>query len=193
MHLGCGVRLARPGAADRLASPHEEQLDGLAESLGITAPPEVEVVREVEPSEIVAVHAECMTEAGWAVEIVDGVGESAEIAAHQEEAFDLSYYICKAQYPIDERFIRPWTDGQIEVAYEHVTTVWIPCLAQHGVEVQAPSEAVFRQSPQSGWFDSRGFVAQAEAAEAAGQIESLDWLHDECPQWPPDAVLFPQE
>jgi len=71
--------------------------------------------------------------------------------------------------------------------------VWIPCLAQHGVELPAPSEAVFRQSPQSGWYDSQSLFEQLQALEELGEIESVEWLQDECPQWPPDSVLFPLE
>jgi len=182
----------QPAQESATGLSHEEQMQDMADDYGITAPPEVDVVREITPDESVTVIADCMRDAGWPAQIVDGVAEY-EFTLQQEEEFNRSHLTCHAQYPIDQRYTRPWTDEQVALAYEHVTSVWIPCLAQHGVELPAPSEAVFRQSPQSGWYDSQALFTQLQTLEESGEIESVEWLQEECPQWPPDSVLFPQE
>jgi hypothetical protein len=74
----------------------EEQLAGLAESMGLENPPVVEVIREVTPEESETVIPQCLTERGWVAE-----DRIYTIRTEQQRAFDLDRYRCLAAYPVN--------------------------------------------------------------------------------------------
>lgn len=113
---------------------HEEALRQLAADLEIPDPPDVEVVREISPSESSGVHNACLVEAGW-IQNDDG---SFSIPDEQMAAHNLSSYKCAAAYPIADHYLQPMQSEQWSLVYNHYVEEFIPCAAEQGFQVSEP-------------------------------------------------------
>lgn len=190
---GCGggadVSTA-PGDPDSDSGTEVSQMQDMAQELGITDPPSVTVVREITPSESRTVLNSCLSEAGWEL-TQEGSGAAAyDISPDQEDAFNLAYYTCVAQYPVEAKYSEPYTDEQFGILYDHWTDTTIPCLEGLGYEVRdVPSRQTFIENPT--WLPQPGITDAVSADVSAGRWQSWDQVfEEECPVDPPEDVLY---
>lgn len=158
----------------------------LAEDLGIADPPDVAVVREITPSESQEVWSSCLADAGW---VESGPHEGIEIPPGQEEAFNLAYYVCQRQYPVEERFTRPLTTEQLGILYDWWTEHTVPCYEERGWDVgDIPSREAFLANPV--WLPAEQIAKQAQADVEQGLVADMDEaMYGVCPG-PPDDLLY---
>lgn len=178
----CGADDLAPGATQPSAQPivWEEHLAGLAKSLGIESPPDVQAVRTVSPSESQEVVDACLAEEGW----MQGEDGWVTVPEDQFEASNLSIYICTAQYPINPDFLSPLTEGQFARLYDHWISDTLPCAQGYGVVIDSdliPSKEVFLENPYA-WTPFSALMPQLVQMEESGQISSVDsFLAETCP------------
>lgn len=165
----------------------EEELRALAESLDITDPPEVEVVREVSPAESGEVHSACMVEAGW----VQNDDLSFSVPDDQRAAFNLARYRCTAAYPIAERYLQPMDTEQWAMVYDHYVEEFVPCAERHGFEVsEPPTRERFLAAPKSSWSPVADIERDLADAIGEGQFASFADFYELCPSHPTEAELW---
>ncbi|MGO0576451.1 hypothetical protein [Ornithinimicrobium panacihumi] len=159
----------------------------LADMYGITDPPRVEVLREVSPAEHIEMLARCMQEAGWTVEQNEDGQWSFVVPTDQQEAFNLSSYVCEAQYPPAEQFRHPWAQEQTAFLYQFLTEEYVPCVQALGYEVsEAPTLEVFLAAGPSSWIPSAQVGEQTRAAGA-----SFSDVEKACPSQSDADAQFP--
>lgn len=128
-----GVRYAESNAT----------LEMIADIWGVTDPPKVKVVREIEPLEINALVDECMNDFGW---VKDSAG-SYTIPDAQRQAFGIANYTCVAQYPDKPIYTSPYTEEHYQNSYEYMRDVILPCIAQEGIDTnELPSFETYKQN-----------------------------------------------
>lgn len=122
----------------------------MAQNLGITDPPNVEMVRVIELEEWAPVQIACMNEAGFAATLTDdgeGISWPALTDGSLIENMNLARYVCEVKYPVDPRFYDPLTNDQLRFLYAYRSGELIDCLAAAGYSVSGPpSESVFIES-----------------------------------------------
>ncbi len=129
----------------------------------------------------------CLRDAGWDE---SGPDEGIEIPPDQEESFNLAYYVCTQQYPVEEKYTQPLTADRLGVLYDWWVEHTVPCFEQRGWDVgEVPTREVFLANPQ--WLPAEQVVEQAQAEVETGRIASMDEaLYGVCPG-PPEEVLYP--
>lgn len=152
----------------------------LARSLNIENPPDVSPIRTVSPAESQAAVDACLADDGW-IENAEGW---VVVPEGQDEASNLSIYICTAQYPIDPVFLEPLTQEQFGLLYDHWTNQMLPCVEAHGVVVDwgaIPSRETFLAAPYA-WTPFPDLTPQVVQLVAGGEVESVDQFFLEvCP------------
>lgn len=152
--LGCAPRTdggPEPSATALAPTPPSdtynlESLKAIAQTHGLTDPPEVAVVRYVSRVEAARVIAECLTAAGFPATVgPDGDSYEVESTAEQNTALGLADYTCTAQYPVDPAETQPYTQSQREVIADYLLEELVSCLADHGYPVDGvpPSRSTF--------------------------------------------------
>lgn len=63
--------------------------------------------------------ASCMEEMGWSSELDAEGAATYDIPPGQDEAFDEAHVRCRMQYPVAERYTRPFTSEQRGILYDH--------------------------------------------------------------------------
>jgi hypothetical protein len=128
-----------------------ERAETLATQLGLTDPPEVEVVRMIKLNEWASTQKQCLE--GLGHEIGDTAdGEGIIYPSYTDPALDanlqLSIYTCELQYPVMERYMRPLSDDQLRELYQYRSGPLLECLESEGFEYagNVPSEGVFVES-----------------------------------------------
>jgi hypothetical protein len=180
-----------PGASASVGSGTDPQamearalaLEELALQLQIADPPEVELVRFIEPTEWVMAQIDCLMAGGFAVAVTsDGSGiDVSQVPASMTErggSFMLAQYICEAQFsvvPGDQAGLGP---NQLSALYDLYLGVQVPCLEAHGIAVSSPpSRQVF--------IDTYGTDDMwIPYASVSHTIADADWLalNTACPQ-----------
>lgn len=158
----------------------------LARDLKITAPPAVSVIREISPQESQEVWTACLRDAGWPE---SGPDEGILIPPGQEDSFNVAYYTCHQQYPVEGRFTEPLTAEQLGVLYDWWIDHTVPCFESRGWDVgDIPTREVFLADPE--WLPAERIAEQAGPDVEAGRVASMDEaLYGVCPG-PPDDVLY---
>lgn len=162
-----------------------------AQEMGIENPPDVEVVREVSPSEELPILVDCLTEAGFPPETPADVSiPEWQIPEAQVDAFNLAEYTCKAQYPLAAQYTEPLEGEQLGVVYDFWLTETIPCLADLGYEVEEPpSRDVFIAGEP--WDPRESTYEQVMADISAGRWVDEEQVYSvECTTTPPDDLLY---
>lgn len=195
LFLGACSQPTQPVTAEPLAdstSASSTQHGGadkarLASDLGLTEPPEVAPVRHITPRESQEVYTGCLQDAGWGE---SGPDEGIEIPAGQQESFNLAYYVCLQQYPVEEKYTQPLTTERLGVLYDWWVQHTVPCFEQQGWDVgEIPTREAFLANPQ--WLPTERVAEQAGADVKAGRIATMDEaLYGVC-AGPPDEVLYP--
>lgn len=164
----------------------EEELRQFADTLGIPDPPEVEVVREVSPSESSAVHNACLVEDGW----VQNDDKSFSFTDEQEPALNLSEYMCAAAYPIADYYLQPMQPEQWEMVYDHYVEDFIPCARRHGFDTsEPPTRERFLAFPES-WAPVADIERELTEGIGRGEFESFEDFYETCPSTPTDDELY---
>lgn len=168
-------------------------------------PDDVEVIREIAPGEDIAVYAQCLTEAGFEVEVAPGnQSYSYDTGGVQEqEEYALADYVCRQQYPIAEKYTEPLTEAQWGIIHSHWEQETIPCLTELGYSPDPlpPAEQLFaeHEALMAGTNSSDPYLVVGddvyraiEADVQEGRWEFVEEVTDEvCPIDPPLDVLYP--
>lgn len=150
--MGEGGRSVAPSGEDGEAAPApvaqdyltwDDYLASKAEMYGIEDPPEVEVVRELDPRERGQALAECLQEHGFDGTVGSDGSWGAEFPSAQEEAFLLVSYTCEAQYPLLPVFYRPFDTEILERVYTYFEQDVAGCVEDAGWEVDLVSREQF--------------------------------------------------
>lgn len=140
---------------------------------------------------------ECMAEAGheMLVSFDGGMGPSPDMPADQSDAWELAFYICVAQYPVDQTLFKQYGREQVDLLYAYYVDELVPCLTREGYEnPEIPSLETFRAS----WIDTDSGVAVTDTTWGPYDVVDIgaqnNWeaLNLKCPQGPSDEYLFPE-
>lgn len=184
---GCQSVTEEPAEpSDVTARSHEDELRRLADDLGIPDPPDVEVVREISPSESSAVHNACIVDDGW----VQNDNGSFSFTDEQESALNLTSYMCAAAYPIADRYLQPLQPEQWNLVYDHYVEDFIPCAQEHGFEVPEPPTRERFLAATDSWAPVADIKRDLAEAIGRGEFESFDDFYQTCPSTPPDEELY---
>ncbi|KRC62702.1 hypothetical protein ASE14_02450 [Agromyces sp. Root81] len=138
-------------------------------------------VRFVTQSEIAHVKADCVTEQGFPAHPNDegGITYSPVPPDEQAEAQTLAAYACDVMYPLDPRFIRPYTEAELRYIYAYQKHTVIPCIEQAGSSASAlPSEQVFIED----WENGRPWIPYGD--DDALTMEEASEIPELCPMVP---------
>jgi len=144
--------------------------------------PDVEVVREVTLSEWAPALADCMVSSGYPDTTPGpdgGVGIS-HAPEGQREAQLIALYVCHAQYPVAEKYLRPLTGHQLGALYDYWSGELTECLEARGFvsSDERPSRETFIQEADSvSWNPYNGL------SDAVGEEEYAAIARD-CPRYP---------
>lgn len=155
----------------------EDNATSMAEQMGISDPPKVDLVRMITLEEWQSTQIECLTEAGYDVgETTDGQGikypEPTDDA--MASSLNLAIYTCEMKYPVEQKYMAPLSTDQLEELYAYRTGELLECLEDEGYPVSddPPSETVFIQS-KGAWSPYESIsIAQNDAQR----------VNDNCPQ-----------
>lgn len=154
----------------------------LAELYKIENPPKVDVVRVVEPEERPAVFSQCMGDAGFPPS-PNGTFYATE---EQTPAFNLAFYTCTAQYPIDDRYLQARTESQLRFIYDYWLDEELPCLERLGHPIPPPPtfETVVGTAESADRYAISG-----ELLKTMGQSE-MESVLAACPEEPRAADVY---
>lgn len=85
-------------------------------------------------------------------------------------------------YPLEEKYLQPWTTETLEKAYDYFEDDLIPCLEAEGYPIEdVPSRGTFLDSYfDTGWTPYRDAFTGQYSQEECYRVLQL------CPQWPVD-------
>lgn len=182
---GCTSSAGTPPPRSTLSPADEstliqESIDTAREELLARFPlaevPDVPIVRIVDEHEWASTIAHCLTQAGFpATSTSDSV--SLSVAAGQEEAQAIAYFVCAAQYP--SRPEAPLVEEEIRYLYAYYTGELSACLSSQGYSVDgAPSLEKFVENYLVGDYWS--------PYTSLPPLNEEQWLtlNDACPQSP---------
>lgn len=159
---------------------------GLASSLGIDDPPDVDIIRMISPEDWAPTVVNCLIESGYEASVTsDGQSVDLSVNIEQSEAANLALYTCRAQYPVDPAQSGPLTDEQKERFTVYVRETLVQCIAEEGYEIEdIPSVETFI----SGLEEDRPWNPYMEL-EYLTQSD-LEVVLASCPPNPPPSVLY---
>lgn len=163
-------------------------VDALWETFALRHPsaerPEARFIRYVDEQEIPQAMADCLIAAGWTDVTVraDGGVAAGPSDPAQQQAFDLSMFVCMVQYPLDPKYTVVLSSDRLELLYDYYVGSLSSCLGAEGYSVDgAPSKTLFVET-----FYNVGWTPYADINENfAGTEEAWAALNEACPQWPP--------
>lgn len=160
---------------------YERNLEGLAESLGVSDPKPITVVRWVSPEELTTAIPACMREKGYGV---SPDGTYAAIPDAQMSVFNADMYACYAAYPVIPRYTDRLTDENIGNVYDWMISTEIPCLEAEGYPIDdVPSRATFI----SDYWGATPFFPYAQLRLSVSEQAKVEAV---CAQWPPASVVY---
>jgi hypothetical protein len=145
------------------------------------ARPGAEVVREIEPNEWATTIADCVSQAGFpATPLPDGGVSYAEIPSEQLEARTIADFVCFVQYPVAEKYLKPFNEDQLRSLYTYWTTELPVCLETFELDVGVPpSEQVFLET-----YDTPSTWNPYAVALASVSEDTYNSVVVTCPQFP---------
>lgn len=165
--------------------PHQRQyIQGFAE--GLDDVPDVEFVREIDLGEQIDVQVQCLRDAGWTVQATKH-HYSVTGTAPDDQALKQDTYKCAAMYPLREKYLQPADDARYEALYNYQVSTLTPCLENLGFVIsEPPTFQVWKEQ-----FNSPNAWSPSEEAFMASTEDQNAQAEKECPQTPPDEVLYP--
>lgn len=170
----------------------EDELEQLAISFGLhpDSLPEVDVVREVSTDELRDVTAECMTEQGFPP-VREGGQMYWETPDGQLGGLNMALYVCQAKYPVAERYRERLTTAQLNVVYDHLVEVTVPCIRNLGYDITDPPSRERFVEREGAWEEFSAVESQVvQDATRNGRWQSYQEFLDTCPPMPPEDVLY---
>ena len=152
-------------------------------------PPVVDVVRVVTSAEYNEIWPGCMEEQGFPTS-TDQFGQPwIKFEREHEADVELASYICEAKYPMEQKYYDPYTDEQLRTLYDWRVGTNMPCLRSHGLEPSDPPSfesfvAEYRSTGYKTW-------SPKTAPELVVPPEKRDIVDEECPDTPPEEILYP--
>lgn len=176
-----GVAASSPGSAVL-----DEWRAGMAGMWNISDPPAVPVVEYVAPEEAERYTTRCMVEKGY----VKDSSNAYTVLDEQKTVFDMAMYECAVSYPPDPRMLKPYSQDQLTLIYQHNEKSVIPCLEQHGFTIpESPSLETFIQT-----FESQPFIpfdsAYLQGPGLGFSDMEVEELRVVCPPYPPAELLW---
>lgn len=147
--------------------------------------PDAQLVRYVDEQEIPQAMADCLIAAGWTNVTVraDGGVAAGPSDPAQQEAFDMSMFVCMVQYPLDPKYTVELSTERLESLYDYYVGDLKACLELEGYEVNdAPSKTTFIET----FYDVGWTPYVAINNSFAGTEDAWATLNRACPQWPID-------
>ena len=145
--------------------------------------PDTTSIRIVSPDDWAGAITGCMNDGGFPEVAArhDGGVDAGAVNAEQQEAYDLTYFACTAQYPVDPKYSEPLTDAQVERLYRYYKDDLAPCLEDQGFTISAaPSEQLFFET-----YESEPWIPYGEIIMLVSP-EQLQNLQKSCPEEPAD-------
>ncbi len=159
-----------------------EDLGVLAAESGIAHPPEVEIVRWLNPEERVDVMVACLRDKGVDARRTDDLGYRMTSPPGQEEQTNLARYVCSGQYPVRLDIARPPTGQEQRWLYDHLIRVWLPCAEDEGYsDLTRPSFDDYASALQQGTVDP--VMVELHQSYSPDQWVAEE-LWEACPYWP---------
>lgn len=139
----------------------------------------------VGPDEQLPLMEQCLTEAGFPV----GRDGYRTFPNDQGEAFDVAFYTCSAQYPIEDKYLAPPTEEQLRILHDYWAGEVVPCLGELGLDIPAPPsfETFLASSGSAGQYTPSGQLYDLNISEQA-----VDAALKQCPENPPASLMFPE-
>lgn len=145
--------------------------------------PEVDVVRMIAPAEFGRVMVDCLHDSGYVDAELTDDGEGFSMFHPSGDglaAYKLAEYACQAKYPIDPRYERPLTEGQLQVLYDYFAGPLSECLQAEGYPV---SESSSFEEFSENYPNGSGWDPLNEVLSTLGSDEALA-LQTACPPTP---------
>lgn len=160
------------GIAEQWAELHEKYPEAVR--------PNVSFVRFITKEEEDVVVAACLRAQGIpAVIDENGVGTLTPIG--QEQEYDLAWFACTVQFPLDPSEYQPPTDEEMYFLYRYYLDEQIPCLEARGYDISAP--------PGFDDFLARWWAGEMWAPYTEVEVSdfaTLEDIQDACPPLPPE-------
>lgn len=148
----------------------EATLAQTATDLGITDPPQVDVVRVVPAADYFSTQVTCLHDQGFDGATLSAGGSGVEIelvGAGQLDAYNLATYTCRAKYPKDPAQDESrMTREQKLTAYDYLTKRLVECLTERGYTIRdIPSQETFLASWDTGAWNPYAQLANVATPE----------------------------
>lgn len=177
-----------PGGAPAAQTPRTAEVpgpgplteEGLTEALR-TAPPGP-------PRSNAEVRLACMADQGFPSTVDEWGQEGIPFELGHEDDLARADYVCAAMYPVEEKYLRPFSLHQLRLLYDWRVEQTVPCLRADGVEVpEPPSFETF-----VGEYAATGYRhwSPRSTVELPPEIETGPGFADWCPDTPPQDVLY---
>lgn len=146
--------------------------------------PGVKIVSYVNPREGLATQADCISKLGFPATPTKDQGiVFGDIPDDQAEAQSVAVYTCRAQYPIDPKYMQPLNRSQLDYLYYYSQHDLTQCIKTQGFSVpKLPTRAAFAAIVA-------GKSAEAwdpfQEVEATANYDQLMDITEKCPQYPP--------
>ena len=167
--------------AKLLAEEQKNALDQLRTHFPDATPSPTSVQRFVAKRDWASALSGCMQKAGFATTIAPGGGGVAinNLPKQQQEAYDLAFYYCQTEYPVNPVDTAPLSSDEAKFLYSYLTTTLANCLEKHGQSIpNPPSEQTFADSySTTGGWTPYSYVSDVSESRWAE-------LNKECPQQP---------
>lgn len=152
-------------------------------------PPAVQPVRTVDTAEWnTTIQPECMAEQGFPT-TEDQHGQAGiSFDLSQEDDLKRATYICMAKYPLDEKYLRPYSLSQLRILYDWRVEHTIPCMKSDGVSPPEPPsfETFVAEYAATGYKHWSPHTEVEVPPEAQVTLGESTW----CPDTPPEDVLY---
>ena len=130
--------------------------------------------------------AQCLTERGFPAE-PDTLGVTfpdGGIPSEQDDALDIAWYMCEAQYTLDPRFHGEYTDEQLGVLYDYFEQYYIPCMKAHDQPVAD------KDKPTRDVYIANSTGENADPWWPYPIAAIPEHVKKACPELPPDKALY---
>lgn len=179
---------AGAGAPEETWTPAEraEMSKELADSFGITDPPDVDIIRETDSSwDRDRIINDCLREQGIPINADGGIPWE-----YNNANFDLAQYVCMMEYPPAKKYSKPWGKEQVKIQYIWTRDYVIPCLEYFGYPITGlPSESEFIDT-----WDTANVFFPFEQVRIRGDADTfnrvMSMLEEKCTQMAPGPVAW---
>lgn len=164
-------------------------MQAIAESQGLSDPPDVTPIRAVAPSEVDALVVDCLHEFGFSAEVDTVGGWGFEYAQEQEEDATRAEYICMGRYPLAEQYVAALTEAQLRIYYDWQIEEVLPCVANLGYPIPTPPSWETYLAPRADGSNSNPFFFDA-GLDPATIGADLREIMSKCEYIPPSDLLY---